>query len=297
MSGKINWQLATCLAVILSVLMACESGTDAPASSASSADRQGIDALNSVDRSAADDAPAPVEPAKPVVAEMLPYAEVDEQLVYGYFAFPADMVDPLPGVIVVHERWGLDDGVRALADRIAGQGFVVLAVDLYGGATATDIPGARKLMVGVVENAELANENIRQAYQFLIDSGQAPRIASLGWSFGGGWALNAAMLFPDELDAAVIYYGQITDSEERLAPVNAPILGLFGENDRGVPAEDVRAFEATLEKLDKEYEIEIYSGVGHAFADPQASNYNAKTAEMAWARVVNFLNEHLLAPQ
>lgn len=297
MSGNVKWRLAASLAVILSVLAACESGTDAPTPSASSADRQGNDASGNSDRSAASDLPTSVEPAKPVVAEMLPYAEVDEQLVYGYFAFPADMVDPLPGVIVVHERWGLDDGVRALADRIAGQGFVVLAVDLYGGATATDIPGARKLMVGVVENAELANENIRQAYQFLIDSGQAPRIASLGWSFGGGWALNAAMLFPDELDATVIYYGQVTDSEERLAPVTAPILGLFGENDRGVPADDVRAFEATLAKLDKDYEIEIYAGVGHAFADPQASNYNAEKAELAWARVVNFLNEHLVAAQ
>ncbi|MGI9204122.1 MAG: dienelactone hydrolase family protein [Woeseiaceae bacterium] len=295
MSGKMNWLLATILAVILSVLTACESGTDSPTPSASSADRQGIDALSNADRGADSDAPVSVEPAKPVVAEMLPYAEVDEQLVYGYFAFPADMVDPLPGVIVIHERWGLDEGVRSLADRIAGQGFVVLAVDLYDGATATDIPGARKLMVGVVENAELANENIRQAYQFLIDSGQAPKIASLGWSFGGGWALNTAMLFPDELDATIIYYGQVTDSEERLAPVNAPILGLFGENDRGVPADDVRAFESTLAKLDKEFEIEIYADVGHAFADPQASNYNAEKAELAWERVVAFLNEHLVA--
>ena len=145
------------------------------------------------------------------------------------------MVDALPGVIVLHERWGLDDGIRALADRIAGQGFVVLAVDLYGGETATNTIGARDLMVSVVENPELANENIRQAYQFLNESAQAPRIGSLGWSFGGGWALNTAMLFPDDLDAAVIYYGQVTDSEARLTPVNTPILGLFGENDRGAP--------------------------------------------------------------
>ena len=229
MSGKMNGQLATILAILLSVLTACDSGSKSPASSATSADRQSIAGSNE-DRGNGENVPAEIEPAKPVVAEMLPYAEVDEQLVYGYFAFPADMVDPLPGVIVIHERWGLDDGVRALADRIAGQGFVVLAVDLYGGETTTDIAGARSLMVDVVENAELANENIRQAYQFLIDSGEAPKIASLGWSFGGGWALNTAMLFPEDLDAAVVYYGQVTASEERLAPITAPILGLFGEN-------------------------------------------------------------------
>jgi carboxymethylenebutenolidase len=295
MSWKTKWQLATILAVMLSALTACDSGTDSPAPPAANNERQGTNAPGNSGRAAENNVPGSVEPAKPVVAEMLPYAEVDEQLVYGYFAFPADMVDPLPGVIVIHERWGLDDGVRSLADRIAGQGFVVLAVDLYGGETTTDIQGARKLMVSVVENAELANENIRQAYQFLIDSGQAPKIASLGWSFGGGWALNTAMLFPDDLDAAVIYYGQVTDSEERLAPVTAPILGLFGENDRGVPAADVRSFESMLEKLDKEHEIEIYSGVGHAFADPQASNYDPEKAELAWARVVEFLNGHLVA--
>jgi len=294
MSGKMNGQLATILAILLSVLTACDSGSKSPASSATSADRQSIAGSNE-DRGNGENVPAEIEPAKPVVAEMLPYAEVDEQLVYGYFAFPADMVDPLPGVIVIHERWGLDDGVRALADRIAGQGFVVLAVDLYGGETTTDIAGARSLMVDVVENAELANENIRQAYQFLIDSGEAPKIASLGWSFGGGWALNTAMLFPEDLDAAVVYYGQVTASEERLAPITAPILGLFGERDRGVPVDGVRSFELALEKLGKEYKIEIYSGVGHAFADPLASNYNAEKAELAWAQVVEFLNEHLVA--
>jgi carboxymethylenebutenolidase len=295
MSGKTNWQLATTLTIMLSALMACDPGTDSPTSPPVSADRQNVDALTSEDRGDGSSVATTVEPAKPVVAEMLPYAEVDEQLVYGYFAFPADMVDPLPGVIVIHERWGLDDGVRALADRIAGQGFVVLAVDLFGGETATDIAGARKLMVDVVENVELTNENIRQAYQFLIDSGQAPKIASLGWSFGGGWALNAAMLFPADLDAVVIYYGQVTASEERLAPVTAPILGLFGENDRGVPADSVRAFEAVLEKLGKENEIQIYAGVGHAFADPEALNYNPEKAELAWARVVEFLNRYLVA--
>ena len=232
-------------------------------------------------------------PEKPVVAETLPYAEVDEQLVYGHFAFPADMVDPLPGVIVIHERWGLDDSARLLADRIAGQGFVVLAIDLYGGDTADDATTARALMVEVIENPELANENIRQAYQFLEGSAQAPRIASLGWSFGGGWALNSAMLLPGELTAAVIYYGQVTDNQARLTPVTTPILGLFGENDRGVSVASVREFEAALETLGKEHEIVVYSGVGHAFADPSASNYNHEVAEEAWQKTVSFLDSHL----
>jgi carboxymethylenebutenolidase len=249
-------------------------------------------------QSAAPAAPASAastEPEREIVAETLAYAEVDEQLVHGHFAFPADMVDPLPGIIVIHERWGLDDGTRALAERLAGQGYVVLAVDLFGGKASRDLSEARTYMVQVVENPDLAEQNIRQAYEFLANSAGAPRIGALGWSFGGNWALNTAMMYPNDLAAAVIYYGQVTDNAERLAPVDTPILGIFGENDRGVTVDAVRGFEDVLEELEKNYRIEVYSGVGHAFADQSGNNYNPTVAEQAWAEVVAFLEEHLTA--
>jgi carboxymethylenebutenolidase len=237
--------------------------------------------------------PAVAREERPVVAESLPYAEVDEQLVHGYFAFPEDMVDPLPGIIVIHERWGLDPGTRGLAERLAAQGYIVLAVDLFGGKTTTDVGVARTMMLPVLENPDVANENIRQAYRFLAETAGAPSIAALGWSFGGNWALNTALLFPDELDAAIIYYGQVTNNEEKLRPMNVPVLGLFGANDRGVTVATVREFEAVMQTLGKEHEIEIYDGVGHAFADPTGSNYNPAVAEQAWSKVLAFLDEHL----
>lgn len=281
-------------------LSACDMGGSGSSAETSTPAPENIDPQAGGERSAAGNNSDDLAPAKPVVAETLPYAEVDEQLVYGHFAFPDDMIEPLPGVIVIHERWGLDDGVRALANRIAGEGYIVLAIDLYGGKTATDTSEARQLMVQVVENPELANQNIRQAYQFLLNSSSSPlggdrppRIGALGWSFGGGWALNTAMLFPDELDATVIYYGQVTDNEARLAPVNVPILGLFGAKDRGVSGDSVAAFEQALERLEKDYEIEVYADAGHAFADPQASNYRRDAAADAWTKVVAFLDRHL----
>lgn len=282
--------LATFLALF--VLTACDSGTQDAGESQPVATPQGNAATPDVSVTAA----APAEqtaPKRPVVAETLPYAEVDEELVYGHFVFPADMVDPLPGVIVIHEWWGLNDGVRAMADRIAGEGYVVLAVDLFGGRNSKSPAEAREMMVTVVENPALAEENIRQAYQFLVDSGQAPRIGALGWDFGGGWALNTAMLFPDDLDAVVIYYGQVTADERRLAPVDVPVLGLFGENDLGIPVGTVRAFEQALEILGKNYEIEIYPDAGHSFADPSSARYNAAVAEQAWTRALAFLDRHL----
>lgn len=292
MTWNDNQRLAIILAAIISLLSACDTATKSPAATPTGSAQQSANVTSGSNTEAASAGVA--EPERPVVAERLPYAEVGDQLVYGHFSFPADMIDPLPGIIVIHERWGLDDGVRAQADRIAAQGYVVLAIDLFRGATASDITAARPLMVDVVENPELANENIRQAYQFLIDSGQAPKIGVLGWSFGGGWALNTALLYPDDLDAAVIYYGQLTDSHERLGPMNVPVLGLFGEKDRGVTVESVNQFDAAMEFLGKDYEIEIYPNAGHGFADPGASTYNAEVAEMAWTHAMEFLRRHLL---
>jgi len=279
---------------ILSALAACGQGSrDEAATDPTS--RQSVDRMS---REHADDSGRPsagagIPPERDVVAETLAYAEVDEELVYGHFVFPSDMVDPLPGLIVVHEWWGLNDGVRAMADRLAAEGYIVLAVDLFGGKTAEFPPDARELMLAALQKPQLAEENLRQAYEFIKDTGGAPRIGSLGWCFGGAWALNTALLFPDELDAAVIYYGQVPADEARLAPLNVPILGLFAQNDRGIPVESVRSFEEVLEKLGKEYEIEIYPGVGHAFANPSGTSYNAEAARQAWDRTVEFLRRHL----
>jgi len=236
---------------------------------------------------------AVVQPAREVTAERLAYAEVDDELVYGHFAFPSDMIEPLPAVIMIHEWWGLNDNIRAMAERLAAEGYIVLAVDLFGGESATTPEVARQLMMRAVENRGSVSSNIEQAYAFVTKTAGAPRVASLGWCFGGGWSLNTALLFPQDLDAAVIYYGQVTDDEERLAPLDVPILGLFGSADRGIDVESVRRFDAALERLGKDHEIHIYEGAGHAFANPSGNNFNADYAEDAWARTLGFLGAHL----
>lgn len=278
-------------------MFGCQSGGS---DSAEADKRAGRDNAAAMAREHADDTTEPsaatqVEPSRTVISERLPYAEVDDELVYGHFAFPADMVEPVPAIIVIHEWWGLNDNVRAMANRLAGEGYIVLAVDLYGGKTADDRESARQMMLSVVEEPDAASENIRQAYEFVNATAGAPRVASLGWCFGGGWSLNTAMLFPDELDAAVIYYGQVTDDEDKLRPINAPILGLFGAEDTGITVASVLGFETTLKRLRKNHEIHIYPGAGHAFANPTGTNYNAEVAEDAWKRTVEFLSQNLLS--
>lgn len=257
-----------------------------------------VENVEAMAREHADDTAEPsqaaqVEPEREITAERLAYAEVDDEIVYGHFAFPSDMIEPLPAVIMIHEWWGLNDNIRAMADRLAAEGYIVLAVDLFQGDVATTPGVARQLMQRAVEHRDSVSSNIEQAYAFVTNTAGAPRVASLGWCFGGGWSLNTAMLFPDDLDAAVIYYGQVTDDEARLSPVDVPILGLFGSEDRGIKLELVRRFEDTLERLGKDYEIHVYEGAGHAFANPSGNNFDAAYAEDAWTRTLDFLRARL----
>lgn len=243
---------------------------------------------------AAGTAPAGVEepPARLVDSEMLPYAEVEQELVYGFFAAPSDMIEPLPAVIVIHDWWGLDDGVQAAAARLAGEGYIVLAVDLYSGTTVDDVSEARQRMIRVLENPQAVVDNLSQAMDFVGVAG-APSIGTLGWGLGGTWSLNAALQFPERIDAAVVFYGQPDNDERRLAALEAPLLGLFGARDRAVPVDGVRAFEETLERLDKPHRIEIYDSAGHRFAEPGRDTFVAAAAAAAWQQVAAFLDEHL----
>ena len=275
---------------------ACDSGDSGSQDADKEAGRANVDAMTREHAGDTTEASlaTQIPPQRTVVSERLPYAEVNDELVYGHFVFPSDMVEPLPAIIVIHEWWGLNDNVRAMADRLAGEGYIVLAVDLFNGSIADSPQQARQQMLAVVENPELAADNIRQAYEFVNTTAGAPRIGSLGWCFGGGWSLNTAMLFPDELDATVIYYGQVTGDDQKLRDINVPILGLFGAEDKGITVDSVRAFEAALERLRKNYEIHIYPGADHAFANPTGNAYNEEVAEDAWQKTLEFLDHYLV---
>ena len=291
--------VAVALITSLCALVACDRPEKSPVAEERAAAVENVEAMarEHADDTAEPSAAAQVEPGREVTAERLAYAEVDDELVYGHFAFPADMVEPLPAIIMIHEWWGLNDNIRAMAERLAAEGYIVLAVDLFGGKTAQQPEAARQLMLRAVENSDSVTENIQQAYGFVSRTAGAPRIASLGWCFGGGWSLNTAMLYPDDLDATVIYYGQVTDDENRLRPVNVPILGLFGSEDRGIKLDTVQRFEMALERLGKDYQIHVYEGAGHAFANPSGNNFNAAYADDAWQKTLDFLREHLVADQ
>ena len=234
------------------------------------------------------------EPLADVTAETVTYGKVGDTDVNGYHAYPTEGPEGgLPGVIMIHEWWGLNDNIKTTARRLAGEGYRVLAVDLYMGEVATTRDEAMQLMGGATSNEDGTAANLRAANHYLRGEHGASKVGVMGWCFGGGQSLNAALLMPDHLDAAIIYYGRLSTDRDALANLSMPVLGFFGSEDGGIPVDRVRAFESTLNELEKNVEVHIYEGAGHAFANPSGQDYQEAAATDSWAKTLAFLKETL----
>ncbi len=209
----------------------------------------------------------------------------------GFLAEPKEE-GVYPGVVMVHEWWGLNSNVEDMAVLLAQEGFVVLAVDIYEGKVANSSDEARALTSAVKQPR--ANENMRAAVAFLRNQSgvDALNIGSIGWCFGGAQSLQLA-LSGEKLQGTVIYYGQLTDNQTALKQIEWPVLGIFGELDSGIPPEKVNAFKAALDAVGVENDITIYPGVNHAFANPSGARYAPNETRDAWAKTVAFFERTL----
>lgn len=205
----------------------------------------------------------------------------------GFLAEPASP-GSYPGVVMIHEWWGLNDNIRDMARELAKEGYVVLAVDLFSKVAAT-AEEARAQTAAL--DQEKALKNLRAAAAYLRGKGAA-KIASLGWCFGGGQSLRVA-LSGEKLDATVIYYGQLITDGQELKKISWPVLGIFGDQDTSIPVATVNEFGAALNNLGVQNSIHIYPNVGHAFANPSGMNYAAEATKDAWAKTVLFLETNL----
>jgi carboxymethylenebutenolidase len=211
-----------------------------------------------------------------------------DETVQGILYTPAGK-GPFPALIVIHEWWGLNDWVKEQASKLADQGYAALAVDLYRGKVATTPDMAHEIMRGVPEDR--AKRDLHAAFEFLTSQPNVKkdRIGSIGWCMGGGYSLDVALQEPT-LAAAVINYGHLATDTDALKKINAPILGLFGAQDQGIPPADVKKFGATLDQLGKKIDVKIYDDAGHAFENPNnKTGYRAADAADAWKRTVDFL--------
>ena len=215
-----------------------------------------------------------------------------DETVKGILYTPAGN-GPFPGIIVIHEWWGLNDWIKEQGSKLADQGYVALAVDLYRGKVATTPEEAHEIMRGVP--ADRAARDLHAAFEFLQSqpSVRKDRIGSIGWCMGGGYSLDVALAEPT-LTVAVINYGHLATDPAAIGKIHAAILGNFGGQDKGIPPADVNKFEAELKKQGKAADIKIYPDAGHAFENPNnKSGYRAEDAADAWQRTVRFLDGNL----
>lgn len=222
----------------------------------------------------------------------------------GYLVYPSGSNEnksgnkngTLPAVVMIHENKGLNDHIKNMANLLARNGYVVLAVDLFKGEVTTDRNRSSELTQYIRDNPDIATANLQSAVKYLasLPNVNAEKIASLGWCFGGAQSLQLALNSQDHpLAATVIYYGRLITDNATLAKIKWPVLGIFGDQDSSIPVDTVKEFESALNSNNIPNEIYIFKGVGHAFANPSGDNYAPKETKDAWDKTLSFLDKHL----
>ena len=222
----------------------------------------------------------------------------------GYLVYPSASNEnksgnkngTLPAVVMIHENKGLNDHIKNMANLLARNGYVVLAVDLFKGEVTTDRNRSSELTQYIRDNPDIATANLQSAVKYLasLPNVNAEKIASLGWCFGGAQSLQLALNSQDHpLAATIIYYGRLITDNATLAKIKWPVLGIFGDQDSSIPVDTVKAFESALNSNNIPNEIYIFKGVGHAFANPSGDNYAPTETKDAWDKTLSFLDKHL----
>jgi carboxymethylenebutenolidase len=207
--------------------------------------------------------------------------------VKGFVGVPAET--PAAAVILIHEWWGLNDQIKAVAADFARLGYVSVAVDLYDGKVATDPVNARTYMGQV--NPDDATDTLASWIDWVKQQDfSTGKVGTVGWCFGGGWSLNASIA--RRVDATVVYYGNVARNPEDLAKLESPVLGHFAEEDQWINRDMVSKYEANMKAVKQPFTSHWYDAQ-HGFANPTTARYDAEDAELAWERTKAFFAEHL----
>jgi carboxymethylenebutenolidase len=219
--------------------------------------------------------------------------ELDRSTV-GYEAKPAS-AEPAPGVLVIHEVTGLIDYIKEVTDRIAGHGFVALAPDLYEGRTASGMEDGAPLRDKVTD--DVFRTKIGAGIRHLTSRPYCTgHIGVLGFCMGGGFSLRAACLFPQDIGACAVFYGRIADMQ-LLDNLRCPVIGSFGEEDKGITTWAIEQLEPAMERLGKLLDMKVYQGAPHGFhRHITPAVYRPEAAEDAFQRTMDFFDRALKRP-
>jgi carboxymethylenebutenolidase len=210
----------------------------------------------------------------------------------GYLALPGDGHGP--GVIVMQEWWGLDDHIRSVCDRLAGEGFFALAPDLFRGETTTQPSEAEQKMMAM--SMDQAETDMCGAANYLKaqDGFEGEGVGAVGFCLGGGLSVWAAATC-HEVKAAVSYYYVMPHGKPDFSKIKGPVLGHFGTGDEFVSVEAAAGLESELRDAGAQVTFHQYEGAGHAFFNDtnRLGTYDPDHAQASWERTGGFLRSSL----
>ena len=212
----------------------------------------------------------------------------------GYLAVPAGGTGP--GVVVLHAWWGLNDFFRSCCDRLAAEGFVAFAPELFDGRIAAT-PDEAQQLVNTFEG-ERTGELVQRAVAELRGHPAVigNSLGTIGFSFGAAWSLLLATeISTADIAAVVTFYGLHGDLEaDDYARSRAAFLGHFAPDDEWEPLDGVRESEERIRAAGRDVTFHLYPGTGHWFFEQNRPDaYNAEAATLAWQRTIAFLRQHL----
>jgi carboxymethylenebutenolidase len=211
---------------------------------------------------------------------------------HGYLAQPESGSGP--GVIVIQEWWGLDDSIVDVANRLAREGFVALAPDLYGGSVTHDENEAMTLATQLVPGQAVADLSGAVGYLLGLPSVTGAAAGVVGFCMGGGFGLRLAAQAGEQAAAAVVFYGAVSPDED-MSGIRAAVQAHFGERDQSIPPDQARALMDRI-RAQAGVPTEVYFyDAGHAFLNDRdlMGTYDEEAAKLAWARTVDFLRTQL----
>jgi len=213
--------------------------------------------------------------------------KVKDKSAMAYLARPANGGR---GILLLHAWWGLKPFFKLLCDRLAEQGFVVLAPDLWNGQVAKTIGEAQELTDK--SDHQFSGEIIKAAEDYLLDltNRKGQKIGVIGFSMGGDWSLKVASEIPDKVAATVLFYGA---GDTDFNKVKSKVLGHFSDVDEWEDFKYVQQMEGKMKAAGVDVQFHIYPGLAHWFMEEDRPEYEPEAAVLAWNRTVDFLKKNL----
>lgn len=191
-------------------------------------------------------------------------------------------------LFVIHEWWGLNDYIKQESERLSNElGVNVIALDLYDKQVASTREDAGKYMQSV--KTERAVNIIKGAFDYV---GSGAKVFTIGWCFGGGWSLQAAIIGGKQVAGCIMYYGMPEKDQSRLKMLNCDVIGFFAKKDQWINEKVVGEFEQNMKKAGKKATVYEYDAE-HAFANPSNPIYNKEAADDAHSKAVAFIKQRM----